>query len=373
MACCGLAAALALTGRADDLGAPVTRGIEAATGSIERASFWVPLLAIQVTGLRLAGYHREAATIARDCHEQIKDIPLGGQIGCYLMGVTELALGRIGTAVRWLREGRAGIEPFGDVGGWRYVILIALTQALALTGDIEATQLAQADLDRHRHPGLTMLDPETALARAWLAAAEGTLSRAVPLAHEAADLADRQGQLAHTVLALHTAVRFGDRTVADRLTALSRRVQGPRAVAAAAHATALAAGDAEGLLAAATALAAMGDALAAADAAAQAAVSHAAAGHHGAGQAAAARAHQLAQLCEGARTPALAATARPLPLTEREREMVTLAARGLSNREIAERLVVSVRTVEGHLYRASAKLGTSNRTEYADLLGLDSS
>jgi DNA-binding CsgD family transcriptional regulator len=32
--------------------------------------------------------------------------------------------------------------------------------------------------------------------------------------------------------------------------------------------------------------------------------------------------------------------------------------------------VVSVRTVEGHLYRASAKLGTSNRAEFADLLGI---
>jgi DNA-binding NarL/FixJ family response regulator len=40
----------------------------------------------------------------------------------------------------------------------------------------------------------------------------------------------------------------------------------------------------------------------------------------------------------------------------------------LSNRAIAERLVVSVRTVEGHLYRASAKLGTRVRTEFAALL-----
>jgi DNA-binding NarL/FixJ family response regulator len=58
----------------------------------------------------------------------------------------------------------------------------------------------------------------------------------------------------------------------------------------------------------------------------------------------------------------------PLSLTRREREIVTLAAGGLSNRQIANRLVVSVRTVEGHLYRACAKLGTSDRTELAALI-----
>ena len=57
-----------------------------------------------------------------------------------------------------------------------------------------------------------------------------------------------------------------------------------------------------------------------------------------------------------------------MPLTEREREIVTLAARGLSNRAIAERLVVSVRTVEGHVYNASAKLGMTNRSEFATVL-----
>ncbi|HEY3691593.1 MAG TPA: helix-turn-helix transcriptional regulator [Pseudonocardiaceae bacterium] len=41
---------------------------------------------------------------------------------------------------------------------------------------------------------------------------------------------------------------------------------------------------------------------------------------------------------------------------------------GISNREIAQRLVVSVRTVENHLYRASTKLGTTDRAALAALL-----
>jgi DNA-binding CsgD family transcriptional regulator len=67
-------------------------------------------------------------------------------------------------------------------------------------------------------------------------------------------------------------------------------------------------------------------------------------------------------------TPALTTVAHPLPLTDREREIVTLAAYGMSNRKIADRLAVSVRTVEGHLYRAGGKLGVSDRSELRSIL-----
>ncbi|MFC8731428.1 LuxR C-terminal-related transcriptional regulator [Luteimicrobium sp. NPDC057192] len=52
-----------------------------------------------------------------------------------------------------------------------------------------------------------------------------------------------------------------------------------------------------------------------------------------------------------------------VPLTVREEEIVDLARDGLSNREIASRLFVSVRTVESHLYRAMQKLGISQRAD----------
>jgi DNA-binding CsgD family transcriptional regulator len=52
-------------------------------------------------------------------------------------------------------------------------------------------------------------------------------------------------------------------------------------------------------------------------------------------------------------------------LTEAERRVARLAAAGRSNREIADTLVTSVRTVEGHLSSAYAKLGVRNRTELA--------
>jgi ATP/maltotriose-dependent transcriptional regulator MalT len=52
-------------------------------------------------------------------------------------------------------------------------------------------------------------------------------------------------------------------------------------------------------------------------------------------------------------------------LTEAERRVVELAADGLSNKEIAGSLVVSVPTVEGHLSRAYAKLGVRSRAQLA--------
>jgi DNA-binding CsgD family transcriptional regulator len=81
-------------------------------------------------------------------------------------------------------------------------------------------------------------------------------------------------------------------------------------------------------------------------------------------------AYRLAAVCGGAVTPALRDTAEYLPLTPREREIANLAAAGLSNGAIAERLYLSVRTVEGHIYRACAKLNFASRDELAALVQL---
>ena len=62
----------------------------------------------------------------------------------------------------------------------------------------------------------------------------------------------------------------------------------------------------------------------------------------------------------------LAADARAAdPLTEREREVCTLVTQALTNRQIAERLFLSERTVESHVRNVLAKLHLTNRTEIA--------
>jgi regulator of RNase E activity RraA len=60
----------------------------------------------------------------------------------------------------------------------------------------------------------------------------------------------------------------------------------------------------------------------------------------------------------------------PLPLTKRERLVATLAARGLTNGDIADQLVISARTVGNHLHSVYAKLGVDGREELRRFPGL---
>jgi two-component system, NarL family, response regulator NreC len=67
----------------------------------------------------------------------------------------------------------------------------------------------------------------------------------------------------------------------------------------------------------------------------------------------------------GARLAASAA-ATPAELTDRELEVLRLIARGQTNREVAERLFLSVRTVETHRARLQRKLGLSRRSDLVE-------
>ncbi|GGS88834.1 helix-turn-helix transcriptional regulator [Streptomyces daghestanicus] len=169
-------------------------------------------------------------------------------------------------------------------------------------------------------------------AAVWAAAARGDLAPALA----ATDLPDA-----------YDAVRLGaPEPAAGRLTGVF-----------AAHADALARRDGPALDRVAGELERRGFLLFAAEAYAQAVRAHRDAG---AARTARTRAVGLARRCQGARTPALAGLVLG-ELTARQRQIVTLAAAGLSNRQIAERLTLSVRTVGNHLYSAYARLGGGDR------------
>jgi DNA-binding CsgD family transcriptional regulator len=362
----GLVGGLGMLGRADEMGTVSTRGYAAAARAPNAAVMRMGLSYRHMIGLKLAGYLHEAERIALVARRESEDswFPHSSLI---LLGQAALAQGNVDSALRSLREARASLDALGDLGGWLFRCRLSLTQALAMAGEVSAAKRALAELEENRHPAFAFLEPELILAQAWVAAAEGAVSQALVLARQAADLAADAGQLAYEMLALQTAVGFGDRVAADRLAALATQVDGPRAGVAARFAGALEAGDGAELAAVSEEFERMGDLVGAVDAAAHAALAYRRQDLRGSALGCSTRAEALAEQC-GASTPALRQASERLPLTDREREIVMLLGEGLSSPAIAERLTLSARTVEGHIYRAMAKTGTTSRDELAALL-----
>jgi DNA-binding CsgD family transcriptional regulator len=189
------------------------------------------------------------------------------------------------------------------------------------------------------------------------------------VAGRAAEVARAREQRAWEVFALYDIARFGrSELVADRLAGLAASMEGRFAPVAAASAAALVAGDGVALDGVAATFEELGAPLLAAEAAAAAAGAHQASGRQSSAKGSLLRATALAGACEGARTPALRAGGLASLLTAREQEVAALAGAGVPSRQIAERLGLSVRTVDNYLGRAYAKLGVSGRAELAGLL-----
>lgn len=287
----------------------------------------------------------------------------------FVAGLSAISRGALADAHRLCLESLADFSA-RDSGSMRKMLArLWLVSADAMSGraddarrEFAATPWWQAD------PDACARDPDRTLAHAWVCAAEGAVSEAISIARTAAARERQLGRLGWEVMLLQTATQFGDRTTAPRLAELALMVRGPRAAAAAAHAVALAAADGDGLVAAAKQYEYFGDRVAAADAAAQAAAVYQQAGLRGSGLGAAGTAARLAAECGGADTPALRAAATPLAITVRQREIVALAAKGLSNTAIAERLGMSRRSVEGHIFRACQRVGVNSRDQLVELV-----
>jgi DNA-binding NarL/FixJ family response regulator len=115
----------------------------------------------------------------------------------------------------------------------------------------------------------------------------------------------------------------------------------------------------------------LGADLLAADAAAEAAAAWCRSGQPRRAAAITRQANVLAERCEGATTLSLQAIDTRARLTTAEHETALLAAGGRSNKEIAEELILSVRTIENRLQHVYEKLGISSRRELAIALGVD--
>ena len=362
----GGALALALMGRSEEATAVAARGRHMQT----RVDGLLRYLAAfgEVRALTLAGEFDTAAQRSGD----IVSVTSTGQYLAWgmanvLVGTIGVARGLFADTVPRMEQTVAALTA-ESAASWSFPARLLLAQSYCVLGRVEpgATMMAELKTRFGRH--VAVFGPQLKIAEAWLAAAEGNNSAAIELALEAGRLASESGQQAIAVLALHDAVRFGDQTCLDRLVDVATATGGRLATVIAAHAVAVRDRDAAGIAAAAHQFEEIGALLSAADAAAQAAVVYERADDRRRSAEAAGTANRLAVECGGIRTPALDLAAHPLPLTVREREIANLVAAGLSNRDIADRLTVSVRTVEGHLYRACIKLDISDREDLAALI-----
>jgi DNA-binding CsgD family transcriptional regulator len=288
---------------------------------------------------------------------------LGWGLANILAGTVDLARGHSVTAASRMEQTVAALST--ESGIWWTLPRLLLAQANCALGRAEAAATTIAELRMGPDAHHAVWRPQVRIAEAWLAAAQGNVSGAIAAATDAAALADQGGQLAIEMLALHDAARFGDRTSLQRLIDVAGSVDGRLARVHAAYAKALLDFDAVAISAAGEQFEQIGALLSAADAAAQAAEIFRKRDDLRQATEAATTADRIANACGGIQTPALVAAAQPLPLSAREREIANLVAAGLSTPEIAERLTLSPRTVEGHIYHACTKLAVPDRKSLA--------
>jgi DNA-binding CsgD family transcriptional regulator len=366
-----VAAMLADTGQTDKALSVANTGYDVASRFFDSPQMRFNIADAHVSALLLAGQIEDGLDRAEQVRGEAAEMPGPPQlVGTAIVGRAALFAGRLDSACALLGTAAPALSASGNSMGWGFRYHIPYATALAMRGATAEAAAVLAALDEARRP-FRKLDYERSLARAWLVAGQGAITEAITTLLSAAETASAKGQFAAEVMCLQTAVQFGDHSVAPRLTELESIVEGPRVKLASRLAAALAASDAPALEEISTEFEQMGDLVAAVDAAAHACSAFRHGDRRGSALGCSARAEALAQRCGGISTPALREVSEPLPLTAREREIVRLLGSGSSTREVAERLYVSARTVEGHVYRAMTKTGTTTREELIKLLSPD--
>ena len=336
--------AVPLRGTHEQMALDVCGMIDCETGEdLEAAAAW------------LAGTLR-AAVVAHD------DAAAG--LAAVTLADLERVRGRLDDGERWVAEAIAQLErrdPF------RYLPLAHVVAAgiARERGDSEGVASATA---RHRALADAEMEaaevPNRARGEAWARLAEGDPAGAQAVLREAAGRCVRMPL--YVLSLLYEAMRAGAAAAAlvAEAEAAAARCESRLAACYAAHLRARAAQDGPELLRVAEQFAAAGTVRYAAEAAAHAAELFAGEGRQDSARRAAVRCHELHALGQGGAPPVIRGLdAAAVQLTPREEQFVSLAARGLTNAEIADRLVLSVRTVESHLYRAMQKLGVRDRRE----------
>lgn len=360
-------------GHAADI-TPVGRAaLDRATSSYEASHMRFWFAGVYARACRLTGLIEDCRRAADLLSALAQDMPsLAYANLVFLLGSAELMRGDVRGAAKMLHEALAGVENHGITTGLRPACTFGLAEAHAKLGEAAAAMDMLGEAAQCVRPDFLFMQTAYATATGWVLAANGSLTEAVDTVVAEAKVARDRNQPTHELACLQAALQWGAQNGLHEIVVRTRQLADelalPLADAVAAHAESLCKGDGEGLLAASEAYEAIGDRAAAADAAAQAAVALTGAQSRNRGLFAASVAARLVQECGGLCTPATRSPASPTPLTGRQREVAELVAAGLSNKEIADRLVTSVRTVEGHLYRACQRVGATSRADLAAIM-----
>ncbi len=263
-------------------------------------------------------------------------------------------------------------------------------EAAALFGDTNNPRFRRLFLGMHAHAELlrgdvaTALDVLTRLTGVSAGVLEAEVTRAMAradwedghrqrardrLALAAADAARRGSKTVALFLWHDLAMLGGARTAAEGVGSDDGGVDGELAAARVAHIRGIATGNTADLEETSARFEAMGALLCAADAAAAAAAAAARIGDPGRALRIGQHARILAAACGVRSTPSMRSPTA-VTLTAREHEVASLAARGLSNPQVAARLGLSVRTVENHLQHAFHKLGISDRVDLTPVMAV---
>jgi DNA-binding CsgD family transcriptional regulator len=255
-----------------------------------------------------------------------------------------------------------------------------LSTPLALVGAAHAAAvMANAD-DARSH--LAALRPEMHAAprirarishvEALLTSLEEGLTAGAAAAVAAGDEAAADSHLLWAVEAWHLAVRLGSPDlVVSRLAEAAASHPGTVAGLYAAHAQALESENPQVLERVVQDFDNAGLSLFAAEAACQVCGIHRRRDEANLARRAAALARELLPESSGVRTPPFSELPDVVPLTRREREVALLAAGGMPSKEIADRLYISVRSVDNHLSRVYFKLGVTGRSDLSNVLMAD--
>ena len=366
--------ALALLGRTESAVATAYRARDSLRRYIEQLGsstafpgFHVPeeQLVGAVIGHLLGGRFAAAETDARLAIEKalgVADREFHATFAL-LRGLVQVERGLLADAALSFREGAAINKELSEVSAMRWC-LAGVTLAEAMAGNGAAAAESEAQLGAVPAQWMVALDPLLIdRCHPWVLVASGRMTDARAGLRKAADAARAGEQYGSEAVLLHDLVRLGDADgVGTRLQELAQVVDGDLVPAFAAHAAARAKGDGRALEAAARQFEAIGALLLAAEAAHEAAVAYRGAGSSRQTSAMTRETARLTALCGTPRDPLLVNVHAAEQLTTRELEIAMLAAAGLSSKAVADRLHLSVRTVDNHLQHIFSKLGITTRS-----------